>query len=206
MTTRDRPRRAAVTPQAVRDCALELFARQGYHGTSVSEIAAALHIRTASLYNHMHAKQQLLAEIIQTTTAAVWSDYETAVDGHEDIVDRLRAAAHIYALRHATHPREAMIVNRDVSSLDEPARGEVQALRRRHERAIRGLIEAGRAQGVFAVDEPGLASFGILELCVSIAHWFRADGRLSAEEVAAQYAEFAVRIACGHPPSDGTRP
>ena len=71
----------------------------------------------------------------------------------------------------------------------------MQALRRRHERAIRGLIEEGSEEGVFAVSEPLLASFGILELCVSIAHWFRPDRPLSAEDVAHQYAEFAVRIA-----------
>jgi len=35
------------------------------------------------------------------------------------------------------------------------------------------------------------------ELCVSIAHWFRADGPLSVEDVAREHAEFAVRIARG---------
>jgi hypothetical protein len=93
-----------------------------------------------------------------------------------------------------------VIVNRDVPSLDEPLRTEVQTLRRRHERAIRGLIEDGCAQGLFSVTQPALASFGILELCVSIARWFRPDGPLSASEVAAEYAEFALRIARSHDP------
>lgn len=143
------------------------------------------------------AEQHLLARIIGDTTRAVWSDYGAAVAGHEKVTDRLRAAAEVYALRHATHPREAMIVNRDVSALHQSLRSEVVGLRRRHERAIRELIQAGCRQHVFSVSAPALASFGILELCVSIAHWFRADGPLSAQEVAAQYAEFAVRIATG---------
>jgi AcrR family transcriptional regulator len=190
-------RRAAVSAAQVRDVALDLFARQGYHGTAVSEIAATLQIRTPSLYNHMESKQRLLAEIIGETTRAVWLEYEAAVAGRTAVVDQLRAAAEVYARRHATHPREAVIVNRDVSSLEEPLRGEVIVLRRRHERAIRGLIEAGNRDGVFAVEVPLLASFGILELCVSIAHWFEPDGSLTADEVARQYAEFAVRIATG---------
>jgi AcrR family transcriptional regulator len=190
-------KRQVVSARLVREPALDLFARQGYHGTAVSEIAAALKIRTPSLYNHIESKQQLLADIIGETTRSVWAEYQTAVAGHDDLTDKLRAAAHVYALRHATHPREALIVNRDVSSLEEPLRGEAQELRRRHERAIRDLIASGCREGVFLVRDPLLASFGILELCVSIARWFRADGRLSAEDVAAQYAEFAVRIATG---------
>ena len=81
----------------------------------------------------MTSKQELLAQIIETTMDAVWADYEAAVAG----------------------------------------------------------------TGVFSVREPLLASFGILELCVSIAHWFRADGPLSVEDVAREHAEFAVRIARG---------
>lgn len=190
-------KRPVVSAARVREAALDLFARQGYHGTAVSEIATVLGIRTPSLYNHMASKQQLLAEIIDDTTRAVWADHERAVAGIDDVTARLRAAAEVYARRHATHPREAVIVNRDVSSLEQPLRDEVRALRRRHERAIRGLIEEGCATGAFSVARPSLASFGILELCVSIAHWFRPDGPLSADEVAAQYAEFAVRIASG---------
>lgn len=181
----------------VREVVLELFARQGYHGTTVSEIAAALEIRTPSLYNHIESKQQLLAEIIGVTTREVWADYEAAVSDHAGVTAQLRAAAYVYARRHATHPREAVIVNRDVTSLDQPLRGEVIELRRRHERSIRGLIHEGCREAAFAVEVPHLASFGILELCVSIAHWFRPEGSLSADEVARQYAEFAVRIATG---------
>ncbi len=190
-----RPTRPQVSAERVLGVALDLFSQQGYHGTAVSEIAAALQIRTASLYNHMTSKQELLAQIIEGTMQAVWADYERAVAGQIDVTERLRSAANVYALRHATHPREALIVNRDAGSLTEPVRTRVDALRRRHERAIRGLIEEGCETGAFAVGEPLLASFGILELCVSIAHWFRPDRPLSAEEVARQYAEFAVRIA-----------
>lgn len=189
----------------VREVALDLFARQGYHGTAVSEIAAALEIRTPSLYSHIESKQQLLAEIIGETTREVWADYEAAVFDQVSVTDKLRAAAHVYARRHATHPREAVIVNRDVASLEEPLRGEVIELRRRHERSIRGLILVGCREGVFAVEVPHLASFGILELCVSIAHWFRQEGSLSADEVAVQYAEFAVRIVSGPGPGGGGR-
>lgn len=186
--------RASVTGAAVRDAALTLFAERGYHGTALSQVAEALGIRTPSLYNHMRSKQDLLRDIVGDTTDAVWHDFEAAVTGVDGVAERLRVAVAVYALRHATHRREALVVNRDVASLDEPARGAVLSQRRRHERAVRRLIADGVAQGVFDAPHPELASFAILEMCVSIARWFREDGPLSADEVAAQYSRFALQL------------
>ena len=98
-------------------------------------------------------------------------------------------------MRHATHRREAIIVNRDVDSLKEPVRSEVLELRRRHAGAIRDLIEEGVREGRFTEPEPTLAAFGILEMCVSIARWFREDGPQSAEAVAETYSRYALRVA-----------
>ena len=187
------PPRDRVTEQSVRDAALTLFAQRGYHGTALRDIANEVGIRTPSLYNHIESKQELLRGILLTTTEQVWSDFETAVEGVSAVGERLRRAVVTYALRHATHRREALIVNRDVDSLDE-ARSEVMALRRRHERAIREIILEGVGTRVFRVKDPFLASFGILEMCVSVARWFDPMGALSAEQVASDYGEFALRL------------
>jgi len=188
------PARDRVTEQSVRETALTLFAQRGYHGTALRDIANEVGIRTPSLYNHIESKQELLRGILLVTTEQVWSDFETAVEGVSDVGERLCRAVVTYALRHAIHRREALIVNRDVESLDQPARSEVMALRRRHERAVREIIVEGVGAGVFRVKDPFLASFGILEMCVSVARWFDPAGALSAEQVASEYGEFALRV------------
>jgi AcrR family transcriptional regulator len=193
-TSGDRP---VVTPASVRDAATSLFAEKGYHGTALSEVAARLRIRTPSLYNHMRSKQELLQQIVLETSEQVWAEFEEAVRDRDDVVDRLREAARVYALRHATHRREALIVNRDVAALEEPVLSEVLELRRRHERAVRALIQEGVDQGSLAVENARVASFGVLEMCVSVARWFSPGGPLPAEKVAEQYSDFALRLA-GH--------
>jgi AcrR family transcriptional regulator len=186
--------RAAVTPATVRDAATTLFAEKGYHGTALSEVAARLRIRTPSLYNHMSSKQQLLETIVGRTLDDVLADFEAAVAGVDDPAERLRRATRVYALRHATHRREALVVNRDTTSLPEPGLTTMRERRRDHERAVRAIITDGAERGLFNVGNPGLASFAILEMSVSIARWFREDGPLIAQEVADEYAEFALRI------------
>lgn len=193
----------------VRDVALTLFAQRGYHGTTMSDIAGALGVRVPSLYSHIRAKQDLLAAIVVETTNAVWDDYQQAVSGVDDVAEGLRRAIDAYALRHATHRREALVVNRDVSSLEEPIRSQVLAKRRQHEHAVRALIADGIDTGTFRTSSASLASFAMLEMSVSIARWFQDDGPLSAEDVARHYGTFALRIVGvtnGRPPADGARP
>lgn len=186
--------RVAVSPLAVLDAALTLFAERGYHGTALSQIAKALDIQTPSLYNHMASKQDLLVAILQDTTDRVLSEYESAVDGIEGVGERLRAATYVYALRHATHPREAVIVNRDATAIDEPVRAAVYAKRRKHADDFRELIQEGVESGRFDVENATVAAFAILEMCVSIARWFDSGGSVSAEEIARQHGDFALRI------------
>ena len=186
--------RETVTSEAVLDVALTLFAERGYHGTALSQIAQRLDVRTPSLYNHMRSKHELLLTIVDRTVSGVLEDFRAATEGRPDPLDRLYHAILVYARRHATHRREAIVVNRDTSSLEEPHRSEMQARRREHEHALRDIITDGVAAGRFAIDSPALGSFAIREMCVSIARWFNDDGPIRPDQVAREYTEFALNI------------
>ena len=87
----------------------------------------------------MRSKQDLLRAIVDETTSTVLSDFwrVTAQGGPET---RLREATRVYAHRHTTHRREALVVNRDTDALDEPYRSRFQRRRRDHEHAFRAVI------------------------------------------------------------------
>jgi AcrR family transcriptional regulator len=58
--------RQAGTRQRALDVALELFAEQGYEGTSLREIADRLGVTKAALYYHFASKEALLAGIVDS--------------------------------------------------------------------------------------------------------------------------------------------
>ena len=184
----------SVTRADVLDSALSLFAERGYHGTSLKHVAERLEIRTPSLYNHMESKSALLTEIVLSTLGKVVSDFDQVVAEVHEPVERLQRATEVYALHHATHPREALVVNQDSVHLDEPDRTTVQRIRREHERAFRQIIIDGERTGDFVVETPKLASFAIREMCVSIARWFHEGGELTAGDVARQYSNYALEM------------
>jgi AcrR family transcriptional regulator len=197
-TTEHKDRRSVSGPSVssadVLDAALTVFAERGYHGTSLKDVAELLKIRTPSLYNHMESKASLLSAIILGTLGQVRQDFAEAVRGIDDPAERLLRSSYAFALRHAVHRREALVVNQDATHLVEADLARVVIERREHEREFRQIIIDGQEAGLFHIASPKLASFAILEMCVSIARWFRPDGDLSPEEVAREYAALALNL------------
>jgi len=55
---------AGSTRQLLLDCALELFAAQGFAGTSMRTLARAAGLRESSIYNHFSGKDELYQKVI----------------------------------------------------------------------------------------------------------------------------------------------
>ena len=56
--------RTGFTRQAILDASAELFLRQGYHGTSMRQIAQQTGITPAAIYNHFATKESIFAELL----------------------------------------------------------------------------------------------------------------------------------------------
>ena len=68
---------AGETKERILETALELFAQNGYLGTSMSDIAKQLDITKAALYKHYDSKQQILERIVERMNAM---DLERAIE------------------------------------------------------------------------------------------------------------------------------
>lgn len=189
-----RSRRADVV-----DAALTLFAQRGYHGTSMKDIAEALGMRAPSLYNHVGAKQELLVEIVEATLVRLQADHEAALDGAADVTAALRRAVEAHVRYHARFPREVRVGNRDLPALEPASRERVLGMRRRYARSWQALLQRGRDEGRFDLLDARLTSYAILEMGIGVATWFRPDGPLSEDEVAARYGDMALRLAGSAP-------
>lgn len=177
----------------VRDAALTLFARDGYAGTGMIDIARLLNLEAPSLYNHMSSKGELLRELCASAMEELLARQRDGLT-QPDPVARLRSITEAHVAYSATHPREVTITAREFIHLDGQARQQILDLRRDYERGFRTVINQGREAGVFDVDHPKLASYAIIEMGLAVAEWYRQAGRLSVEAVAREYGRFALRI------------
>ena len=56
------------------------------------------------------------------------------------------------------------------------------------------IIDAGVASGEFNVFDAQVATLAILQMGTGVSVWYRPDGRLSIDQVGAQYVKLALAV------------
>lgn len=67
--------------QLILDTALELFAENGFHATSMSQVAKKAGVSKGLAYNYFESKQEILDEIIKTGFDSIYSHFDLNHDG-----------------------------------------------------------------------------------------------------------------------------
>jgi TetR/AcrR family transcriptional regulator, cholesterol catabolism regulator len=135
------PTRDRLTVEAAR-----MFAQRGYHGTSVSDLAAALGIQKSSLYAHISGKADLLAEIALAGAAA----FHAALDALPDEAaagERLELALRAHLAVVESQLDVATVWLQEWRYLTGETRDVFLRERHRYEERIRDLFEAAVRSG-----------------------------------------------------------
>ena len=66
----------------IMNVALEQFANNGYHATTINQIARQAGISKGLMYNYFESKEKLLAEIIKRSVGDVYSYFDMDKDGY----------------------------------------------------------------------------------------------------------------------------
>lgn len=168
--------------------ALDCFAEQGYHGTSIREIASRAGLSVPGVYHHHASKQALLVAVMEHAMEDLWWRSRAAADGAgDDPVDRLAAQVECLALYHARRQDLAFIAWSEIRSLTGEARAAHIGRRDRQQRIFDAILDAGTRTGRFSTPWPVETSRAIVTLCTGVAQWYRAGGRHTPEEIAARY-------------------
>lgn len=72
------------------DCALELFAKQGYARATTAQLAKMAGVTEPIIYRHFESKRDLFVALIQRTAERTRAHWERRLDGIDDPSERLR--------------------------------------------------------------------------------------------------------------------
>lgn len=154
-------------PQILRKAA-QLFAKQGYHATSMDEVADAMRLNKATIYHHFPGGKSDLLYGINITAL---DDLLSRVNAREEIADpteRLEAAIDDMVAVGAESPDRLVVYYQEARWLKRvlpPAQHrEIRAAEAEFRAHVAGIVKAGTAAGAFADWDPEMAATSVVTL------------------------------------------
>ena len=181
-----------ITGPKVRDAALRLIAQHGYAAVSMRQIAAEVGIQAGALYNYTPDKQTLLFDLMQGHMADLLAALED-LDLRGDALTQLEAFARFHIRYHLPRPDQVFVSYMELRNLSEENFAAVEAMRRQYEDALEEILQAGVAEGVFAIPDPRVTTMALIAMLTGISNWYRAGGRLETETIEAIYWDMVRR-------------
>lgn len=148
-------------------------------------LATEVGVQAGALYNYTPDKQTLLFSLLQDHMNDLLAACDS--DPSQTVVDRLRQFVDFHIRFHADRPDEVFISYMELRNLTPKNFAEVEALRRQYEDRLETILRDGAAAGDFAIADTKIATLAVIAMLTGVNTWFRAGGRLSLDEVIAQY-------------------
>ena len=159
--------------------AAELFAANGFAGTSVRTVAGRARLTKAGLYYHIRDKEDLLYRICEETIATILAGGRRALTGVTDPRERIAALINNHAEFFRDRPDNLTVLNRDLNSLSVAPRAAIRELERAYLDLLRSAIVDGRKAGVVRRHlDPTVAAFTLLSALNTLNQWYDPKGRV----------------------------
>jgi AcrR family transcriptional regulator len=174
--------------EAVLRAAVRMFNAQGFHATSLDDVAASLGVSKPTIYHYLGNKDQVLLECVTRGVEQLRAAADEARAKSGTGLDRLRRFLHRYAEIMMDDFGRCVIRTADEQLSPESAT-RFRALKREIDMAMQQLISEGMADGSIAPGDLTLTGFTLAGALNWPARWHKADGRLSPEEVAGRMVD-----------------
>jgi TetR/AcrR family transcriptional regulator len=187
--TRDeqyRLKRQAVIREAGR-----AFSREGFHGTSLEDIAKTLNVTKAALYHYVKGKHEILFECHKLAHDLGEEALDGATKEGKTGLEQLTLFLSSY-IETLTGEFGSCVVLTDVDSLQADDRKAIIARRDKFDTRFRAIIADGIEDGSISNCDPKLADLLIMGAVNWIPKWFSPDGDRSGREIAEGFVSILV--------------
>jgi AcrR family transcriptional regulator len=177
--------------------ARDAFVMNGYHGTTVRDIAKRLGQTVPAIYYHYENKQAvLMALLTRSMDDLLGRCAQAEAEAPDDPVKRLSMLVRCIVL-YVANRREMAFLDAEIRSL-EPANRDAYVLKRdRMQDMVTRVVTDGMERKVFLPGDSHAHARAIITMLRGIANWYRPGGHLTPDDLCEQYITYTLRLV-GH--------
>ncbi len=181
--------------------AAKLFARYGYHATSMAQLEEATGLGRGALYHYIGSKEELLFYIHEQFINPLLTETEKILQEHLAAEEALRAFSRTLMREIANYRDEVTVFFHEWRSFTDHSLWEViREKRRSFERILATILDRGIQEGVFEIANKKLAILAFLGMYNYSYQWLNVDGPSTPQEIADTFCNLfleGVKVAGG---------
>lgn len=175
-----------------------LFGEVGYQHASMEQIAARVGLTKTALYYYFPDKSKILMQCFALGRQVVDEAFEYAMSQDVNGLERVATFVRRYVLG-ITAELGACALTLEIRSAPPEELPRLLSAMRGLDRQLRDFVAAGIEDGSCTPVDPALAVNWIMGAMVLIPRWYRSGKRLSAEDVAEEFATYTRRMLAAAP-------
>lgn len=163
--------------------AAAMFREKGFSATSMRDLAEAVGIEAASLYNHIKSKNEILEAICFNVANRFNSNMDTIESGSQKPINKVETLLRFHIRQMLEHYEEVYVSDREWKHLSEPYLSNFHNQRRIYRKRFASIIEEGiRINEMRKIDAPTVVLI-VLHAVSGIESWHRSTAKITAEEL-----------------------
>ena len=160
-----------------------MFREKGFAATSMRDLAEAVGIEAASLYNHIRSKNEILEAICFEVANIFNTNIETIEVSNQKTITKIDNLLRFHIRQMIENYEEVYVSDREWKHLDEPYLSNFQTQRRNYRKKFASIIEEGIAKNEIRKIDAPTAVLIILHAVSGIESWHRSKAKINAQEL-----------------------
>lgn len=181
-----------MTRDDVLDAAAQVFRQKGFHGASMSDIAAAVNVQKASLYHHVSSKQEILLELLERALQILTVRISTVAGQNDPADKKLRQMIRVYLQLLAENADLSSVLLFEHRSLDKKSHTRHVPQRDKFEALWRDVLNDGVRAKVFDMKDIGLTVRALMGVMNWTLTWYHPGGGKAIDQIADEYADLIL--------------
>jgi TetR/AcrR family transcriptional regulator, cholesterol catabolism regulator len=186
--------------------AARVFAKRGYHQTSMRDLARESGVSLSGLYYYVKSKDELLFLIQDRSFAAVLDSMQEATASIENPIERLARFIDNHLEYFASHMPEMKVLSHEAGALSGDFLSRVNAKKQQYTRTLMDILaEVEQTHGPAHVNRR-IATYTLFGMMNWIYNWYDPLGDLSVEVLSQSMCRLFLGGYVGLPVSDAVLP
>lgn len=169
--------------------AAQLFKEKGYSAVTMRDIAQAMDIKAASLYNHIKSKQEILVLIIIEIAEEFTNNMNAIVESDETTIQKIEKVIQLHIDITIRNTAALASLNSDWMHLADNELAYFIKMREDYEENFRIIIKKGILEGEIKNLNPEVIIFSMLSTLRTLYLWYDDKQKLSAPQLKASMTE-----------------